>query len=649
MTSAQRTTDNGTNPWQRTAYAGLLAAGLVAVATPAAAQITPTTIDAIEWDLPAFGGGAGTCPAAIGALTRRPPNGEPVDPLFYVTRCEDPDPVDPDNPARLGPKLVQFMPGNEVTPGGSMAEDPGRWTAWHLGPIPGSPVGGGDFSPTGGMRLTTRFMAFVRGATQLIRLNLSTNQLTRWNDVFISPEETLVPSDPNAVSDVAIVERSYGAIVDVWTTQDGFVRANGSLVPVVPGMPPGFVQRLTVSNTSNTATVTRWAVDGGAGRTYLSGVAYFNGKIYYAESAPVTIDPLFKRGNSLAILDPVTNKVVRFSLAEAGLGPLVSGPLQITIDTTGTAWVLTQSGHLVSHRLRPDGKADMAAYVIPGNGEGVPNPTPMTAPISLSASGGHIGFTESAENAVGLLIPNKSPLVVSPGVAETATYVTTTLTGTPDSTIPQTDLTNPEQTNDSPAFHTDIDPLGEFIEGRLPVNMAGAGAFPIGILRDWNSDTFWVTQLGGPNGHRLSRVVFPPDTVLTGMVTGGGTLDPSGTTLATADPNPDAWASDGGKSNFGFNVYRKTSTGTLRGNLTYLNKVTGEKVKSIIVRTFTVTGNTARFTGDCTNNGLPCTFDVTVQDNGNPGKGRDHFSISGLGIVSNSGTLNGGNILVHKK
>ncbi len=609
-------------------------------------MVTPTTVNLIEWDLPSFEG-AGTCPSAIGALTRRPPTGEPIDPLYYVTRCEAPSLNDP---TRVGPSVVQFMPGNEVVAGGNMAVDPARWTAWNLGTIPGSPAGGGDLSPTGGMRLSTLGMALVRGATQLLRLDLVNNQLTRWNDVFISSDEFVTPSDPNAVSDVAIIERSSGTILDVWTTQDAVLTGipDDPAVPIDPTMPPGIVQRLTVANTSRTATITRWAVDGGAGRVYLSGIVVFQGKVYYAEASPVTLDPVTKRGNSIGILDPTTNRVKRFSLDDLGVssGAPVSGPLQLQVDSTGTLWILTQSGHLVSLKVRSDGKADMTAYLIPGTGAS-PSPGSAAGPISLSPNGGHIGFTESSGDKIGMLIPNKVPIVVDPGLEETVPRVTVTQEGTPyETVVPDVGNTTPMPTDNNPAFHTDIDPLGEFVESEV---VSTGGFFPLGVFRDWDADTFWVTQLGGPNIHRLTRIVFPSSAITTGFVTGGGTIDAEAPMpVGDLDPDADAWASDGGKANFGFNVFRKTSTGTLRGQLNYLNKVTGEHVKSVEIMTFEVTGNTATFSGTCTNNGLPCTFEVSVEDNGNPGRGRDKFQISGVGIVSNGDTLNGGNIKIHK-
>jgi hypothetical protein len=131
-------------------------------------------------------------------------------------------------------------------------------------------------------------------------------------------------------------------------------------------------------------------------------------------------------------------------------------------------------------------------------------------------------------------------------------------------------------------------------------------------------------------------------------------MDAEAPVALALDATEDPWASNGGKANFGFNVFSRpnsqTNTQTIRGHLNYLNKLTGEHVKSVAITSLVVNPltRTATFRGTCTNNGLPCTFECTVQDNGNPGRGRDQFSISGMGIIPNSDTLNGGNIVIHK-
>ena len=97
----------------------------------------------------------------------------------------------------------------------------------------------------------------------------------------------------------------------------------------------------------------------------------------------------------------------------------------------------------------------------------------------------------------------------------------------------------------------------------------------------------------------------------------------------------------------------RSQTGAMpKGNLNYLNKLTNDHVKSVAITYFSVTGTSATFGGTCTNDKtplLPCTFEVTIQDNGTPGNGHDTFSISGIGFVPNQGTLTGGNVYVHRR
>jgi len=64
--------------------------------------------------------------------------------------------------------------------------------------------------------------------------------------------------------------------------------------------------------------------------------------------------------------------------------------------------------------------------------------------------------------------------------------------------------------------------------------------------------------------------------------------------------------------------------------------------------TFTISGNTATFSGTCTNNSAPCTFNVTVQDQDNDQpEGPDSFIISINGGPPEGGTLRGGDIEIH--
>ncbi len=129
---------------------------------------------------------------------------------------------------------------------------------------------------------------------------------------------------------------------------------------------------------------------------------------------------------------------------------------------------------------------------------------------------------------------------------------------------------------------------------------------------------------------KISEAVVPPPPSV-GKVTGGGTVDVTG-----------------GVANFGFIVQAQSSSGPIGGDLQYVNHASGAKIHSVTFSTFTLSGNTATFSGACTNNGAPCTFNVTVQDNDQP-PGPDSFVISIDGGSPEGGTLSDGDIEIHNQ
>ena len=100
----------------------------------------------------------------------------------------------------------------------------------------------------------------------------------------------------------------------------------------------------------------------------------------------------------------------------------------------------------------------------------------------------------------------------------------------------------------------------------------------------------------------------------------------------------------GGTGTFDFSVQRDT-TGALTGALQYVNQVTGAKAHAEKVTGLVIDGQTATFTGTCTTNAAPCTFAVSVTDNGSPGT-NDSFSISVSGGSAEGGTLRNGDIQI---
>jgi VCBS repeat-containing protein len=103
----------------------------------------------------------------------------------------------------------------------------------------------------------------------------------------------------------------------------------------------------------------------------------------------------------------------------------------------------------------------------------------------------------------------------------------------------------------------------------------------------------------------------------------------------------------GGAASFGFDARRDTTGGPVKGQLEYQNHARSLNVHSTSITALAISGNTARFAGTCTKNGVSCTFTVTVQDNGEPGS-NDTFTIEVSGEPAEGGRIASGNIQIHK-
>jgi len=111
------------------------------------------------------------------------------------------------------------------------------------------------------------------------------------------------------------------------------------------------------------------------------------------------------------------------------------------------------------------------------------------------------------------------------------------------------------------------------------------------------------------------------------FVTGGGWLPDPRRNFAVA----------GGIKNGGF-----------WGHLLYIDHGTGMKVKGTGVTAYAVTGTTTRhIEGTCEINGSPGTYQADVDDQGEPGIGRDAFALSLNRVPAAAGVLSGGNIQLH--
>jgi hypothetical protein len=201
----------------------------------------------------------------------------------------------------------------------------------------------------------------------------------------------------------------------------------------------------------------------------------------------------------------------------------------------------------------------------------------------------------------------------------------------------------------SDAFVTKLNPLGT---GLVYSTYLGGSDFDVGMgialdvfpnpnayVAGYTGSTNFPTTLGAFqtafNGvtdafvTKIANIVLPPGAI-SGKVTGGGTINVSG-----------------GVANFGFIVQAQSTTGQISGDLQYVNHASGAIVHSVAFNSFAIVGNTATFSGTCTNSGTACTFIVNVTDNGEPGT-NDSFTISVSGGAPEGGTLRSGNIQIHQ-
>ena len=128
---------------------------------------------------------------------------------------------------------------------------------------------------------------------------------------------------------------------------------------------------------------------------------------------------------------------------------------------------------------------------------------------------------------------------------------------------------------------------------------------------------------------KIADLPAPPSTTA-GKTTGGGTIRTAA----------------GGVASFGFIVESESASGPVRGNLQYVDRASGARISSVSFASLAVSGNAATFKGTCTSNGAPCTFTVSVTDEGESGTA-DALAISVPGVSNDGGIIRSGNIQIH--
>ena len=125
----------------------------------------------------------------------------------------------------------------------------------------------------------------------------------------------------------------------------------------------------------------------------------------------------------------------------------------------------------------------------------------------------------------------------------------------------------------------------------------------------------------------------PPPALGPGHVTGGGQ------TLGSTALGP---------ITFGFFAKSSANGNAAKGVCTVIDHGTGTHVKCLDAEVVGVVGDHATFSGRATVNGVETTYTIDVDDLGEPGIGRDTFTIrTGTGYTA-GGILTAGNIKIHK-
>jgi hypothetical protein len=102
----------------------------------------------------------------------------------------------------------------------------------------------------------------------------------------------------------------------------------------------------------------------------------------------------------------------------------------------------------------------------------------------------------------------------------------------------------------------------------------------------------------------------------------------------------------GGMASFGFNA--RTEEGEASGHLNYKNHVTGAHLNCTVTAFTELTPTTATFSGTCNPQSSASSFEAELEDNDEPGKGSDKFTIT-YNAMTEGGTLTAGNVQIRSE
>jgi hypothetical protein len=409
----------------------LAAACLLAAPVVAFAQTGGTTTNVpasqlgsarvIEWDLPAD---ADFNPGAMVVDTR----GEDNNTIWFVTRLG-------------GQKVYRFNLQRSLMSNGG----PARWTSWDL--VPGTNMGGiKKLRPSHDRRfVVVRTSSSIQEVdTQACAAGTPASPTTcnsglrRWD--FSDPEAP----DPDSVfvSDIAVDD---GRRIFSVGRSDAF--------------PEGYVQMIVptkVAFTSSTnainapvGTVTRWHV-AGVDQCQSFGISGFcnSGIDFHPQSQGQNLvyfsDQGFTDPSNLVIgaigeLNVATGQIRRWPMPVDANGTQVSEPRQLKIDSNGTVWVVTGSGHLVS--LNPKNSSGCSSGANKLTRHRIPPEVLQNDGFGVAPDSNVVGYTDANNNKVGMLIPHDGGVCKVPA-PDSATKLDIPATVTTVPTVVVSDVVN---------------------------------------------------------------------------------------------------------------------------------------------------------------------------------------------------------------
>jgi hypothetical protein len=394
-------------------------ADALTVATACTAPVEDVRL--LEWDLNQAGD------SIVGALVVDDQSSSRNSKLWFVTRAES-------------TRLYRF------TPGKGMRKDQAEAKSWDLGAI-----------QTGGVRVrhsSDGRNVFVNTNKEnnlagLVQVDTGDNTRVAWNDRPTQDHMSDVSVDTRGGHTVFTAALFYN---NPMGGPDGF---DGVVQRLRPGQPVYKNGKWVVP-----AEATRWLVGGGAGSCVdtgfgapcIPGIAVDRRRghpIYF--SAPQFVKP----GTTAAIsaIGEIDPNPVKCNPSDSSTGcvkvrywPLpatdanglaVSGPRQILVDDAGKLWGITSSGHLFS--LVVDRNYDQAVVTL-HDPRG-----PLTEDLfAVSPDGGVVGFTDSENNEVSVLFPERKPRPVTP-VPVLVTRVTRQIEGVRENAAPFVHMVDPRQ------------------------------------------------------------------------------------------------------------------------------------------------------------------------------------------------------------